>query len=188
MVSRSGKLAGKNTILVFLGIVQSSRAQTFCPAPSDQCLEHRKCAFGSEDTYANALKTVLNLTGCDNCLNICSPCNCSFADSEIDTDIQAGLFCEKSSFCDNQNVIYMMNYLVNNFNLCEQNVIRVQSYLIQLCGRVNDQCCNGRCSEQSQITVPDSMCDQDKGPPAFIRWVLTGYIMFAIMLWEFASI
>ena len=40
-------------------------------------------------------------------------------------------------------VTYIMNYLVNNFNQCESQVLRIQPYLIQLCGTVNSICCNG---------------------------------------------
>lgn len=81
-----------------------------------------------------------------------------------------------------------MNFLVNNFNECEAEILRIQTRLIELCGTVNSQCCDGSCTQQYQITIPASMCDQNKGTPSIIRWMTTIYILVGFFLWQLASV
>lgn len=189
----SRKSPGKNNaecIFLLWGLFSCINAQQqFCPEPSSDCIEHRKCSFGSTTFYDKAIQLASNLTGCAECEGVCSSCICTnWNTSDIYNEIQSGLYCSKSEYCKKPEITYMMNYLVNNFNQCESQVLRIQPFLVELCGTVNAHCCNGACKQQSQITIPESMCDQNKGTPAFIRWMLTIYILVGVAFWEMASI
>lgn len=81
----------------------------------------------------------------------------------------------------------IMNYRTANYNECEAQVIRMQTQLIQLCGYVNHQCCNGRCAQQFQISTTDALCDQTKQIPWLFRWALTIYAISTYLLWSLAS-
>ena len=165
------------------------QAQSFCPDPEEECLKHRLCSFGSLDFYNRALEEVTKLTACEDCSDVCASCNCSnFHTSEISYAVENASYCSKSEYCNKPEVTFIMNYLVNNFDTCEAQVLRIQPFLIQLCGTVGGKCCNGQCSQQYQITIPPSMCDQNKGTPAFIRWMLTAYIALGTFLWFLSSI
>jgi hypothetical protein len=185
----AGKNKGERMFLLY-GIFSCAMSQaTYCPTPSSDCLKHRKCSFGSTTFYDSALTNVSILTGCTMCNNQCGSCICeNWNTSAIYKELQNGVYCSNSNYCKKPEVTYIMNYLVNNFNQCESQVLRIQPYLIQLCGTVNSICCNGACTQQSQITIPESMCDQNKGTPPFIRWMLTIYILVGVALWEIASI
>lgn len=161
-----------------------------CPPPSAGCLENRKCAFGTVAKYTEALEVVAYLTGCDNCANVCGPCVCDAAHANITTALAAGTYCNNTPICSEPAVVHMMGFYVDNFDTCENEVLRIQPRLIQLCGAVNGQCCNGKCEQMYQVSTPPSLCDQLEGirPPA--RWLMTAYTILSILLgqWAYDSI
>ena len=156
-----------------------------CNAPSANCLSHRKCAFGTLENYEDALKTTSKLTGCDNCINDCGACTCDTNNSTVQNLIDDEHFCD-NNICNKTSVTLMMNYLIDNYNDCEQEVSRIQPLLIQLCGKTNGICCKGKCDQSYQITVPPSMCDQVAGIKGPTRWILTAYTILAITLAQLA--
>jgi len=105
----------------------------------------------------------------------------------IQLDINDQLFCQKSNYCKDKGVILLMNYKTANYDECEKQIIRFQPQLIELCGQVNSQCCEGNCNQQFEITVPDALCDQIKGTRWFTRWLLPIYVLTGFFLWSLAS-
>jgi len=185
----AGKSAGKYRAMfcVWMYMLKCTVAVEYCPAAPDRCLAHRECAFGSEDLYQHLVERVANLTGCTDCANICSTCNCDLNASVIHADITAGLFCDESHYCKDKGVTLIMNYRTANYDTCEAQIIRMQTQLISLCGYVNTQCCNGKCTQQFQITTTDALCDQSKRIPWLLRWSLTIYVTLNYLVWTLAT-
>jgi hypothetical protein len=175
----------KYLLVLFFSMVSAN----LCPPPSEGCVDNRKCAFGTIAKYREALDQVAMLTGCDNCANVCGPCQCDSSNSAVQKAIDNKEFCN-SSICRQPEVTHMMGFFIDNFDTCENEVLRIQPLLIQLCGAINGQCCQGNCQHMYQISTPPSLCDQLAGvsPPA--RWLMTAYTVIALLLaqWAYDSV
>lgn len=147
----------RTTLLLVVLLVATTRAQT-CPEPTTAAVENRVCAFGSTAVYDNISTYINNITDCYTCAFTCGECTCG-TNSVIDQAIAAGNYCGKSAYCANTKVELAMNFIVTGYETYETNFIRAQTKLIQLCGRLGNDCCNGACT-YIQLEKPDSQCSQ----------------------------
>ena len=168
-----------STLLVLITLAGMCSAQ--CEG-NHECSEHRKCMFG--DRYDDIYQFLINNTECTSCKTSCN-CDCNAA-GNIRSDIDAGLFCDKSPVCMDPRAHSIMNYPTDNLE-CEASFKSMQKFFIQLCGYSRGQCCNGACTESYHISQPSMPCEGRSATSANVRWLLGAYLVLSIILAQWGA-
>ena len=159
--------------------IQFVYAYSAC-APDAQCIAHRICAFGSESMYNRVRSYLFEVTACGNCVDTCenNTCACPLTGAvQIElAQIEHGIntttlgYCDQSAICRNERARAALGYQTDNAP-CEAAFVLAQTWLIKLCGHVNNRCCNGTCTTY-QRSVSPGICyeeeDSHKGNTIFI--------------------
>lgn len=140
--------------------------------PDSLCIAHRLCAFGSENTYNRVRSYLFEITACGNCADTCKNDTCACPSTgAVQTELaqiqHSGAnssmgYCNRSAICRNERTQAALGYQADNAP-CETSFVLAQQFIIQLCGHVNNRCCNGTCTAY-QRSVSPGICYEEEDP------------------------
>lgn len=175
--------------IICLITVKHSAAYTACD-PDSRCLNNRACTFGSQQAYNKVADHLFQITGCANCKLDCSgSCVCAVSASQVELAIQdsntSGLWCN-SPLCTHDLTRHALQFVTYNYP-CETAFAMAQEQVINLCGTISGQCCNGKCTKHWEIDQPEPRCETYTGHDALVRWLFSAYVIIIVVLWQWST-
>lgn len=157
--------------------------------PTEACISHRECTFGSIKVYEQVRAALYSVTGfstaCENqCTCIQNTENRVAALLEEASNPANQYLYGNNSVCNDPKIHAAMTYITANFE-CESVFREAQKGLFGLCGMQNGIPCMGtaHCKFQYEIDVPVPPCRQRSDPQATANYVVTILFVILCLLW-----